>query len=161
MIAPTARILLTLAALGSLLTACAQRKQPAEARPARSGSPDDPSTVTAEEIARAPAPGESIEKILQGRVAGVHVEGTPDGGIAVRIRGGSSINGSNEPLYVVNGVPITPGPNGSLTGINPYDIASITVLKDAASMTMYGARGANGVIVIKTKGPAGRKVVQP
>ena len=73
--------------------------------------------------------------------------------MAVRIRGGSSIQGNNEPLYIIDGIPIEPGPNGSLTGINPNDIASIEVLKDAASTTLYGVRGANGVIIIKTKHP--------
>ena len=74
-----------------------------------------------------------------------------DGGIAVRIRGVSSFYGNNEPLYVLDGMPIQPGPNGSLTGINPYDIESIKVLKDPADTAIYGIRGANGVIVIKTK----------
>jgi len=109
------------------------------------------STVTAEDIQR--NPGQPIEKVLEGRFPGVTVTRTSDGGIAVRIRGGSSLYGGNEPLYVVDGVPIQAGPGGSLTGINPNDIASIQVLKDAAETTMYGARGANGVIVIKTKRP--------
>ena len=110
----------------------------------------DKSTVTSADIREA-GPDQPIEKVLAGRVAGVVVERTADGGIAVRIRGGSSITGSNAPLYVVDGIPIEPGPNGALTGINPYDIESIKVLKDAAETTMYGSRGANGVIVIKTK----------
>jgi len=58
---------------------------------------------------------------------------------------------SNEPLFVVDGVPIAPGPGGTLSWLNPHDIASIEVLKDAASLAMYGVRGGNGVIVIKTK----------
>lgn len=106
-------------------------------------------TVTAEELEREPR--EPIERFLAGRVAGVWVTRTRDGGIAVRIRGTTSIHGSNDPLFILDGVPYVPGPGGSLTGINPYDIESIEVLKDAASMTMYGIRGANGVIVIKTK----------
>ncbi len=85
------------------------------------------------------------------KVPGVWITRTADGGIAVRIRGTTSLHGNNAPLYVVDGLPIQPGPNGSLTGVNPYDIESIQVLKDAASTSMYGARGANGVIVIKTK----------
>ena len=85
------------------------------------------------------------------RFPGVVVTRTPDGGLAVRIRGTTSIHGSNEPLYVIDGVPIRPGPGGALAGINPYDIESIEVLKDPASTTMYGVRGANGVIVITTK----------
>jgi TonB-dependent SusC/RagA subfamily outer membrane receptor len=85
------------------------------------------------------------------KVSGIVVTRAPDGGIAIRIRGGSSISSSNEPLYIINGIAFQPGPEGSLTGINPYDIASIEVLKDAAATAMYGVRGANGVIVIKLK----------
>ena len=106
-------------------------------------------TVTAEDIER--APGKPIEELLMSRFPGVQVTRAPDGGIAVRIRGTTSIYGSNEPLYVIDGVPIRPRPGGALFGINPYDIASIKVLKDAASTTMYGVRGANGVIVVTTK----------
>jgi len=108
-------------------------------------------TVTSEDIDRQGASDQPLEKILQGRVAGVTVSRAPDGGIAVRIRGASSVYGNNEPLYVIDGMPVQPGPNGSLTGINPYDIESIKVLKDPADTAMYGMRGANGVIVIKTK----------
>ena len=137
--------------LAGLAAGCAQRK-PAPAREApRSTAPESHSTVTSKQIDDA-ASGESIEKILQGRIAGVVVSRAPDGGIAVRIRGGaSSIYGNNEPLYVLNGMAVTPGPNGSLTGISPYDIESITVVKDGAGLAMYGSRGANGVIIIKTK----------
>jgi TonB-dependent SusC/RagA subfamily outer membrane receptor len=83
----------------------------------------------------------------------VTVSRAADGGISVRIRGTTSFYGSNEPLYVIDGMTIQPGPNGSLTGINPYDIESIKVLKDPAETALYGMRGANGVIVIKTKKP--------
>lgn len=76
---------------------------------------------------------------------------TADGGIAVRIRGASSIYGNNQPLYILDGMPFVPGQNGGLTGINPNDIESIQVLKDAAETSIYGSRGANGVILIKTK----------
>ena len=122
--------------------------QPAPARPASSVAADA-STVTADDRVS----NESVEKMLEGRVAGVAVSRTPDGGIAVRIRGGSSAYGNAEPLYIVDGVPVQLGPNGALTGINPRDIESIRVLKDAADITMYGSRGANGVVVIKTKRP--------
>ncbi len=107
--------------------------------------------MTSEDLER--NPGQPIERVLQGRFAGVEVSRTPDGGIAVRIRGATSFNASTQPLYVVDGIPMQPGPNGSLTGINPYDIESIQVLKDAADTAIYGMRGANGVIVIKTKRP--------
>jgi TonB-dependent starch-binding outer membrane protein SusC len=150
MSAPPARALLPLVVLAALAAGCAQRT-PAPAREApRSTAPESLSTVTSKEIDRSPAAGESIERLLQGRVAGVVVTQTADG-IAVRIRGGTSAHGNNEPLYIVNGMAVAAGPNGTLAGISAYDIESITVLKDAASMTMYGSRGANGVIVIKTK----------
>jgi TonB-dependent SusC/RagA subfamily outer membrane receptor len=119
---------------------------------AGSGNPspnNNRSIVTSEDLER--SPGEPIENILMSKVSGIVVTRAPDGGIAIRIRGGSSISSSNEPLYIINGIAFQPGPEGSLTGINPYDIASIEVLKDAAATAMYGVRGANGVIVIKLK----------
>ena len=111
-------LLLSCAALG----ACASSR--GAATPA---SPADASTVTAKEIEQSAEP--NIEKILAGRVAGVVVTRTADGGIAVRIRGGTSLYGNNEPLYVVDGLPIEAGPGGALNGINPHDIESIKVLK--------------------------------
>jgi TonB-dependent SusC/RagA subfamily outer membrane receptor len=90
--------------------------------------------------------------VLTGRFPGVEVMPTANG-VAVRIRGFTSILGSNEPLYVIDGVEIQPGPGGALTGINPHDIASIEVVKDPVGEAMYGVRGANGVIIIKTKRP--------
>ena len=110
--------------------------------------------VTAEDIER--APGQSIEELLRDKVAGVTVTQTRSG-IAVRIRGVSSFYGNNEPLYVLDDVPMTPGPGGVLDGIGPYDIESIRVLKDPADTALYGMRGANGVILIKTKRPINRK----
>ena len=101
--------------------------------------------------------GQSVgraEELLAGRFPGVEVYRAP-GGIAVRIRGSSTVYGSNEPLYVVDGMPIDPGPGGALVGINPADIEKIEVLKDAGSTAQWGVRGANGVILIKTKrGPS-------
>lgn len=89
--------------------------------------------------------------MLEGRFPGVSVMRTPEGGLRIGIRGAASLRGDNAPLYVIDGVPVEPGPNGDLTGINPHDIESIKVLKNATDTTMYGVRGANGVIVIKTK----------
>ena len=106
-------------------------------------------TVTAEDLDR--TPNMPIEQALQARVPGVMITRTPDGALSIRIRGATTINGSTEPLYVIDGLPINPGPGGSLTGINPHDIASIEVVKDAAGMAFYGVRGGNGVIIIKTK----------
>lgn len=107
--------------------------------------------MTAEDIERTPA--QPVEEIVAARVSGVSVVRTADGGIAIRIRGATSILGSNAPLYVIDGIPVEAGPNGSLKGIAPSDIASIEVLKDVASTAIYGVRGANGVILIKTKRP--------
>ena len=95
----------------------------------------------------------SVEKLLQGRVAGLTVidssNDSPMGGVTVRVRGISSINGSNSPLMVVDGVPM--GDAGNLTSVNPAIIESIEVLKDASATAIYGSRGANGVIMITTK----------
>lgn len=140
-----ARILLA-AGLGVFATGCGSSQRAPETASPPSSNPNE---VTASDIERAPA--RSIEEHLRGRVAGVTVTRSNDGGIAVRIRGETSVYGSNEPLYVLDGVPITPGPGGSLIGIDPYDIESIKVLKDPADTAMYGMRGANGVIIIKTK----------
>jgi TonB-dependent SusC/RagA subfamily outer membrane receptor len=125
--------------------ACGSGRRSAENSPPPERGPD----ITSEDIER--SGNESVEEILKGRVAGVTVTRAPDGGIAVRIRGATSFHGSAEPLYVLDGLPIQAGPGGSLQGIDLYDIESIQVLKDPADTAMYGMRGANGVIVIKTK----------
>ncbi len=130
---------------------CAHRNTSASAAPPPASTSPPNSTVTAEDIAK--APGQSVEQVLMGRFPGVEVSRTPDGGFAVRIRGGSSIRSSNTPLYVLDGVVIDPGPHGSLTGVNPNDIDSIEVLKEPAETALYGVRGSNGVIIIKTKRP--------
>ena len=140
----TSLTLRALLAVG-LASACSHSNRP------RQASPPSGSIVTAEDIDR--QPGQPIEQVLMGRFPGVTVTRTSDGGVAVRIRGTTSIHGSNEPLYVIDGVAIQPGPGGSLTGINPHDIASIEVVKDPAGEAMYGVRGANGVIIITTKRP--------
>ena len=98
------------------------------------------------------SPNQPIEQQLMARSPGVVIGRTASGDLTVRIRGGSSsVTGNNAPLYIVDGVPFSPSTDGGLSGLNPSDIQSIKVLKDAADITMYGIRGANGVIVIKTK----------
>jgi TonB-dependent SusC/RagA subfamily outer membrane receptor len=143
------RVLSALGLIVALISGCksAQRTETASPPPRR----DD---VTAADIER--SPGQPIEEILKGRVAGVTVT-QGEGGLVVRIRGVSSFYGNNEPLYVLDDVPITPGPGGVLRGISPYDIESINVLKDPSETALYGVRGANGVILIRTKRPIKNK----
>lgn len=104
-------------------------------------------------------PINSAAEALNGRLAGVTAttsEGSPDADIRIRVRGGMSITGDNSPLYIVDGVQVENG----LSSISPQDIQSIDVLKDAAATAIYGARGANGVIVITTKsGKPGKLVI--
>jgi TonB-dependent SusC/RagA subfamily outer membrane receptor len=91
-----------------------------------------------------------VEELFVGRFPGVRVFYTPGQGISVRVRGSTSVMGSNEPLYILDGFPIEPGSGGLIT-INPSDIAKIEILKDAGSTAAYGVRGANGVVVITSK----------
>ncbi|MDD7119078.1 MAG: TonB-dependent receptor [Bacteroidales bacterium] len=97
-------------------------------------------------------PANSIDGLLQGRVAGVQVINSsqdPGASSTIRIRGNSSLNGSNAPLVVIDGFPY--GDAGDLKQINPQDIVSMEVLKDASASAIYGSRGANGVILITTR----------
>ena len=117
----------------------------------------------------------SAEQLIQGKVAGVNTvssSGEPGAGIALRIRGTTSVTSNNDPLYVVDGVPLSGGstsPEGSDNGfgtspasnplsfLNPNDIESMSVLKDASATAIYGSRGANGVVIITTKSGKGRQ----
>ncbi len=106
----------------------------------------------------------SPEELIESKIAGVQVvdDNAPGGGLSIRIRGATSINASSDPLYVVDGVPVGTGSGGGLSPagrdalnfLNPNDIESITVLKDAASAAIYGANAANGVVLIQTKSGA-------
>jgi len=99
----------------------------------------------------------SVSSVLEGETSGVQVNnsyGEPGADATIRIRGFTSINGSNSPLYVVDGVPF----GGNMSDLNPSDIKSISVLKDAASAALYGNRAANGVILITTKSGASDQV---
>lgn len=121
------------------------------------------SSVSSEELQAVPAT--SFEQALQGRAAGVQVtqtSGVPGGETNIRIRGTSSVNASSEPLYVIDGMLVNSNGNetsiggrgpriGPLATINPNDIESIEILKDASATAIYGSRGANGVILISTK----------
>ena len=100
----------------------------------------------------------SSEQLLQGKVAGLEVTtggGSPGGGSRIRIRGGASLNASNDPLLVIDGVPVEgngiSGSSNLLNTINPNDIESISVLKDASATALYGSRASNGVLIVTTK----------
>ena len=125
-------------------------------------------SVSAEQIANVPSA--SVESALQGKAPGVQViqnAGNPGNGLSIRVRGPASLNAGNQPLYVVDGVPITQGAFGqfgtggqdvtAISALNPDEIASIDILKDAAASAIYGSRGSNGVVMITTKrGQAGK-----
>lgn len=115
------------------------------------------STIKAEAFENVPIL--TIDQMLQGKAPGMQVtsvSGQPGDGTSIRIRGGNSLNATNEPLYVVDGI-IAASDEFNLNLLNPEDIASIDVLKDASSTAIYGARGSNGVILITTKkGKTGR-----
>lgn len=126
-------------------------------------------SVKNEQLAQVPAT--SVDKMLAGKMAGVSISsgsGQPGSTSTIRVRGTSSINAGNEPLWVIDGIPVMSGDNrqmsnfgvggGSLTTfLNPNDVESITVLKDAAAASVYGSRAANGVILVTTKsGKSGR-----
>ena len=115
------------------------------------------SSIGAKDIKDVPI--NNVAEALNGRLAGVTAttsEGAPDANVRVRIRGGMSITGNNDPLYVIDGVQVENG----LSAISPQDIQSIDVLKDAAGTAIYGARGANGVIIITTKsGKPGKTIL--
>src|SRR5690606_25613448 len=105
-------------------------------------------SVKADEIAKISSP--NVVQGMTGKIAGVQIaagSGSPGQAPTVRFRGIGSINGSSEPLYVVDGVPLT----GSITSLNNNDIESMSFLKDASLASMYGNRGANGVIIVTTK----------
>lgn len=126
--------------------------------------------VSGQDVQNQPVAG--VDAALQGKAAGVQVSqnsGEPGTGISVRIRGAASLSASNQPLYVVDGVPIANDPLAqqlfpagsegptAITGLDPNEIESITVLKDAASAAIYGSRASNGVVMITTKrGQAGK-----
>jgi TonB-dependent SusC/RagA subfamily outer membrane receptor len=119
-------------------------------RPAAGPSKDTSRVVlTAEDIAR--SPGQSLEQLLVAHVPGLYVTRAPDGHTIIHMRGTTTLMGEEEPLFVVNGIPLGPNPWGNLNAINVHDIETVEVLRDAAAAAEYGSRGANGVIIIRTK----------
>ncbi|HWC75580.1 MAG TPA: TonB-dependent receptor plug domain-containing protein [Gemmatimonadales bacterium] len=121
---------------------CAHANTKSTVRPALKSA-----TLTAEDIDR--APGVAIEQLLAARVPGLTLTQTRDGQIVMHLRGQNTLIGEQQPLFVVNGVPL--GNAANFSALNRYDIASILVVRDAAGMAFYGIRGANGVIIVRTK----------
>ncbi len=118
------------------------------------------SSVSSEDITAVPVA--RVDQALQGRASGVQVtqvNGAPGAGTVIRVRGGNSITGSNEPLWVIDGIVV--GTNFNLNNINSNDIKSIEILKDASSIAIYGSRGANGVVLVTTKNGAGAGAGKP
>ncbi|HJQ55138.1 MAG TPA: TonB-dependent receptor plug domain-containing protein [Gemmatimonadaceae bacterium] len=152
MVSLTPRLVLFCATAPLLSIACAAGNPPPRTDltdNSAAAPPASSTTVTSADLDNA---GEdAIVKALSSKVPGAWIGMTADGSLAVRIRNASSIGANTEPLYVIDGMTVQAGPGGALQGINPHDIASIEVLKDAASLSFYGVRAANGVIVIKTK----------
>ncbi len=128
--------------------------------------------VSGEELQNQPLV--SVDQLLQGKAAGVQISnssGAPGGRVNIRIRGASSINAGNEPLFVIDGIPVyndnkDPGgtsygtftPTNAMASLNPEDIESVAVLKDASATAIYGSRGNNGVVLITTKRGRGEQV---
>lgn len=135
----------SLCALAGVFAGCA---------PAQTQRPTaDRSTVTSDDLQNTSEP---IELVIQRKVPGLQVTRTSDGGIALRVRSNANFGGVDRPpLFILNGMPYQPGPDGALTGIDPHDIESIKVLK-GSDAALYGMNGANGVIEITTK-KAGRR----
>ena len=129
-----------------LLVSCSHRQAASDAQT----EPRPPGTVlTADDIRR--SPGQSLEQLLVARVPGLTVQRCADGRSKLIIRGMNTIEGNDEPLFVVNGIPLSPAAGGNLSAINIHDIETVQVLRDAAATSAYGVRGSNGVIVIRTK----------
>src|SRR5690606_5044410 len=121
-------------------------------------------SVTGEDVLTEAAPVTALSNALQGKAPGVQVvtnSGIPGAGASVRVRGSNSISANSEPLYVIDGIPVQGSSSDDptynpLNEINPNDIESIQILKDASSTAIYGARGANGVVLVTTRrGEAG------
>jgi TonB-dependent SusC/RagA subfamily outer membrane receptor len=141
------RVLPSVAVAVGTVFACASqaRAQAATARPA----PPPPASMKATEAARAHST--TLAQLLQGRLAGVTVYPAPDGGVIVRMGGPTSFYGNQSPLFVVDGIAIEDS-RSTLSWLSPSDVETVQALKDPSQTAIYGLRGANGVILIKTKG---------
>jgi TonB-dependent SusC/RagA subfamily outer membrane receptor len=133
---------------GLVLIACSRNPNQGEPAPRAAPPPPSPNEVTVDEDAR--SSGQSLDQMLAGRISGVNVWAAAGGGIIVRFAGPTSFYAGQEPLFVIDGIPIEVRA-GTLSWLSPNDVQSIKALK-GADATIYGVRGSNGVIEIKTKG---------
>ena len=174
----TPRRLLVAAALAAIVgVACGGRQRPEPAPEPRTAAAGEDSvavgygTVTRRSVTGAVATLDEddvsrmraarIEDVLIGRVAGLDVQRTPQGRLQLRVRGASTVNGSTEPLLVIDGMPIAGGAaSGALDALQPSDIARVSVLKDAEA-AIYGSQGGNGVVLITTKRSKQRRPPPP
>jgi TonB-dependent SusC/RagA subfamily outer membrane receptor len=137
-----------LAIVTGLVLGCTHSPGASQTEPAPNPPTAQPTTVSTDEQARSGA--NSVEQILAGRISGVQVTPAPGGGLVVRFAGPTSFYSGQEPLFVIDGIPVEVQ-RGTLTWLNAHDVESIRALK-GADAAIYGLRGSNGVIVIKTKG---------
>lgn len=118
---------------------------------AKPAGPVKPAEAAAEATSAKATTVVRAEELLVGRFPGVRVIQLPGGGFTVRVWGPSSVTGGQEPLYVVDGVPVHVDPNRGLEWLSPADVESIRVLKDVSETAVWGVRGGNGVVVITTR----------
>ena len=143
------RVLPSLVIVSGLFVACAHRSS-VGAAPSPTPPPASGPSMRTDEDPRSPAT--TLEQLLAGRLSGVTVTRAPGGGIVVRMGGPTSFYSGEDPLFIVDGTPVDARTGGTLAWLDPHDIESIQALKDPGQTAIYGVRGANGVIIIKTKG---------
>jgi len=135
-----------------ILAACAQNTAVAGAGAA--SAPVAPRTAnTIDSTVIANAGDRPLAEIIASRIPGVRLARAADGSLVLHVRGESSFLNSSGPLYVIDGVQIEPDQQFNLASINPHDIASVEIVKDPSMLSMYGVRGANGVVIIRSKRP--------
>jgi len=131
------------------IAACAQNAASTPSAGSLAAAPQRPRNSVVDSTIIANNAGQPLEKIIADHVAGVRLGHTADGSPSLQIRGASGYANEGQPLYIVDGHQMSPG--AGLSGINPMDIATIEVLKDAASLAMYGTLASNGVVIFKMK----------
>ena len=142
------RTLPSLAIVAGLALGCAHKVKPEASQVIPTRPPPPPASMRADESARERST--TLVQLLQGRLSGVTVTPAPDGGIIVRMGGPTSFYSGQNPLFVVDGVPLESGT--TLSWLDPHDVEAVQALKDPSQTAIYGVRGANGVILIRTKG---------